>query len=185
MVQFYKICRICGVEKPLHYFHKCKTCRDGHENRCNECCSKIKKKYYISNKEYIDNRNKKYRDENSEKMQAQARKTYRENIEKSREYKRNRTRVWRKNNPEKSKESYRKSHATRKHFGFNPLNNWFLNSEGHHLHINNHDDIIYSPIELHKSIKHSYKDSLSMYKINKIIFEWYWKELIIGDIQWL
>ena len=157
-----KICKICGVEKPLNYFHKNKTYKDGHDSRCKECSSKIKKEYYINNKEYINARN---------------RKNYLNN--------RNKTLKWHQINNKTihRKEQLSKYYNKRKRrYGFNLINKWFLNSEGHHI---NEEDVLYIPTELHRSIWHRQDDSILMYKINKIAFEWYWKELIMSDIQWL
>jgi post-segregation antitoxin (ccd killing protein) len=68
---------------------------------------------------------------------------------------------WRDNNPDKIAEI----HSFRRELGFNPWNKPFKNSEAHHL---NKEDVIYIPIELHKSVKHSLKTGLNMSKINEL-----------------
>ena len=40
-----KICKKCGVEKPLNDFEKAKTCKDGYANTCKKCRLESKKKY--------------------------------------------------------------------------------------------------------------------------------------------
>ena len=71
-------------------------------------------------------------------------------------------------------EKFRKYAARRsRDFGFNPLNKLFKNSHAHHLHIKNADDVIYIPIELHKSIWHSYKNECKMSYINSTVLNWW------------
>lgn len=206
-----KICKICGVEKPLNYFHKNKTYKDGHDGRCKECSSRIKREYYVNNKEYINARNKKYYDENLEEMRKRARensktpyrkkqlidyaKSHKEEAkERARQWRiKNSERVkiinkkWRENNPDIVKENIRNQRAIRKKWNIpKPINDCFPNSNFHHLHTNGNNSIgIYIPTDIHNSIRHRHSDSNTMYKINRAAFEWYWKELIIGDIQWL
>ena len=48
-----KICKICGIEKPLSEFHKDKNIKDGHTNYCKECRSKQNKKYKKSLKGFL------------------------------------------------------------------------------------------------------------------------------------
>ena len=45
-----KICKKCGIEKPLDEFYKDKSKKDGHENKCKEC-KYTKKKIYVPVKE--------------------------------------------------------------------------------------------------------------------------------------
>lgn len=40
-----KICKECGIEKPLDSFEKAKTCTDGHMGTCKKCRLEKKKKY--------------------------------------------------------------------------------------------------------------------------------------------
>ena len=68
-----------------------------------------------------------------------------------------------------SKLSRAKINAKRKQFGFNPLNNWFKDSEAHHLNLN---DIIFIPKELHKSIGHSVTQNRKMKEINDAAYKW-------------
>src|SRR5262245_41819246 len=36
-----KRCRLCGATKPIDYFHRDRTKRDGHDTRCKECLNAI------------------------------------------------------------------------------------------------------------------------------------------------
>jgi len=45
-----KVCRKCGVEKPLGEFPKNHTCKDGHQHTCKECRKKQAKERYLKNK---------------------------------------------------------------------------------------------------------------------------------------
>jgi hypothetical protein len=47
------------------------------------------------------------------------------------------------------------------------------NAHAHHLHINNHDDVLYVPGDMHQHIWHSNKDESSMLYINNIAFTWW------------
>ena len=59
----------------------------------------------------------------------------------------------------------RRAHAKRRTLGFNPLNSPFDDCEGHHI---NHDDVIYIPKILHKSVKHNQWAGKGMEKINAL-----------------
>ena len=131
------------------------------------------KEYYIENKKrYADNYkehkiekknyNKKYHYEHKEERNEYHRKYKANNPEKIKQ--------WIKNNPEKIAQ-YNAKHGK---FGFNPINDWFKNSNYHHLHIDGDHDIgIFIPTELHRSVSHRNYDKESMNKINKAAFEWY------------
>lgn len=41
-----KMCRICGVEKPITEFYKHNHTKDDYRNECKECHSKKGKEYY-------------------------------------------------------------------------------------------------------------------------------------------
>jgi hypothetical protein len=61
----------------------------------------------------------------------------------------------------------------KRNFGFNILNKPFENSHAHHLHINNTDDVIFIPADLHQSIWHSYYDVRKMSYINSVVLNWW------------
>ncbi len=131
---------------------------------------------------------KAYRKKNSEKFKAYEKYRYALNIEKEklrhkRRYKENvikekiRAKIWRDNNKEKKKEinkkwlktpegkaSRAKTHARRdRELDFNPLNNYFENSEAHHLDIKN---IIFISTKLHKAYYHQQNNNEQMKQIN-------------------
>jgi hypothetical protein len=65
--------------------------------------------------------------------------------------------------------SNRKSYAKRKSFGFEFLNEWFEESEAHHI---DKQHIVFIPKELHRSVWHSLEDLETMEKINTKVFCW-------------
>lgn len=62
-------------------------------------------------------------------------------------------------NPDKFREY---ANRRSRNFGFRPLNKYFVGAHAHHLHINNSDDVIYIPSEIHQSVWHSHKDNDKM-----------------------
>ena len=80
---------------------------------------------------------------------------------------------WNKNHPKKHKEIERmgnkKQKAKRKNLGFNPINNYFKNSNAHHI---NENDVIYIPEDLHKSIWHNVFTGKGIVEINSLAFTW-------------
>lgn len=84
--------------------------------------------------------------------------------------------LWRERNPEKFAAICRRRNYKRyRNLGFEPLNEWFPDSEAHHI---NKDVIIYISKELHKSVYHKLSSGVGMEKINKLAFEWLDRELI-------
>ncbi len=61
-----KICKECGIEKPLDQYCKRKDTKDGVHRYCKECMSKRGKKEYSENKEVHLKRTKRWREENKE-----------------------------------------------------------------------------------------------------------------------
>ncbi len=77
---------------------------------------------------------------------------------------------WRQNNPDKVKLMYKKhSHKRNRNLGFEPLNNHFLGSHGHHI---NKTQIIYISEELHKMHPHDLNKPKTMIEINRLAFEY-------------
>ncbi len=62
-----------------------------------------------------------------------------------------------------------RSYARRKHFGYEPVNQWFDGCNGHHM---NETDIIYIPEGLHKSVSHSVLQDRNMKQINELAMNW-------------
>ena len=64
-----------------------------------------------------------------------------------------------------------KQQARRKReLGFNPLNNPFPGSAGHHI---NKDDVIYIPAIIHQKIPHSVKTGRNMGAINRYAYRYF------------
>lgn len=60
-----------------------------------------------------------------------------------------------------------KQKAKRRGLESNPLNSWFVGSDGHHI---NKVDIIYIPEVMHDSVKHNIWTGRNMEQINKLAF---------------
>ena len=86
-------CCICKVEKELNEFNKCKSSKDGRQNKCKICLkqwyqlNKEKKKqyqkeYWHLNRENIKNYQQDYSQLNREKMRDKGNQYYRRNPEK-------------------------------------------------------------------------------------------------------
>jgi len=108
------------------------------------------KKYRLTHKEKMRNSCKKWRLNNPEKLKA--------GIDK-----------WQLANPNKVKEAKSKNKAKRKQFGFIPLNNYFNDSNGHHI---DSERVIYIPTEMHEYNRHSVLKDRGMAKINTLSFNW-------------
>lgn len=65
--------------------------------------------------------------------------------------------------------------AKRKGKGYIPLNEYFEDSDGHHI---DHEHVIYIPIFIHRYIPHHHKDPESMWVINAMALIW----LLYGTI---
>ena len=57
----------------------------------------------------------------------------------------------------------------RRQLGHEFLNKPFSGSHGHHI---DHNQIVFIPKEMHRSIKHSLNDDGSMADINEKVFDW-------------
>jgi sulfur relay (sulfurtransferase) DsrC/TusE family protein len=64
-------------------------------------------------------------------------------------------------------------HKRKRSMGFNPLNEYFENSHAHHLHIKNHNDVLYIPRELHMAIGHNHHMNKNIFEINLHSLNWY------------
>jgi hypothetical protein len=92
-------------------------------------------------------------------------------------------RRYRINNPEKVREHSKKYSDIRRGWGLRiPINNWFPNSDFHHLHIANditgeinHRIGLYIPTEIHRAFKHNSNKSETIILINETAMEWYYK----------
>ena len=152
------ICLICGLEFES-YNNIQKYCSKG----CYEINQKeyqkeyqkdYQKEYYQNNKEEINEYGKEYRQDNKEEINEHQKKYKQDNKEHQKEYKQT----------PKGKEVRKRANAKRvRNLGFNPLNEWFEGSHGHHL---DEINVIYVPTELHESIRHSVTKNRNMDEIN-------------------
>ena len=135
-----------------------------------EKIDKCKKQYYKNNKEKIKLTSKQYYIEHREEAKLQAKQYRKNNKEKCTKY----NKQYYKNCPETMRKYRQKTKAKRRGWRTpNPINKYFKNSHLHHLHLNNdHRIAIYIPIDLHKSIWHTYNRPETMVIINKLAFEW-------------
>lgn len=93
-----KICSKCKIEKELGEYHKYKNSKDGVKNICKKCISDNNKK--PEEREKINVTNRKWRNENNEKIKEYRKKYYNKNKEKIQL----KNKEWKLNNPEKYKE---------------------------------------------------------------------------------
>lgn len=61
--------------------------------------------------------------------------------------------------------SRRKRDAKRRQLGWNSLNSWFPDSDGHHINLT---DVIYIPVAMHDSVRHNVWTGRNMDKINAL-----------------
>jgi len=173
------ICVICGLEFESYRNRKNQKC-------CSKECHKIhkkeyKKEYYKENKEENKEKSKEYRQENKEKSKEYQKEYRQDNKEQRKEYDKeyyqdNKEEI-KENQKEysqtpKGKEGIKRANAkrkkTRKNFKFNPLNEWFENSNAHHI---NDIDVIYIPKKLHVSYAgHSVLRNRNMEPINTVAY---------------
>ena len=106
MTIYTKVCTKCKTLKPLTEFNKKKESKDGLRSDCKVCHKETQKKYRENNPEKVKERNKKYYENNPEKERERSKKYREDNPEKIKE--------WRENNPEKVKEIQKKYLSNRK-----------------------------------------------------------------------
>lgn len=138
------------------------------ENR--RICSR---RWKENNPEYY----KEYRKNNKDKRNEQSRQWHINH----REQEIQRIKQWRESNPQhclKYQRQYYKTHPKivreigrrhenkrKRNLGFNILNEFFKDSEAHHI---NNNDVIYIPKEIHQNIRHCLETGRNMLEINKI-----------------
>lgn len=141
--------------------------------------------YYLRNKEkakqcsrdwYRDNREhhaelgKKWRADNKERRAATGAKRYLANRDRLLEL----NKIWIASHPENVARSNKKHQANRRGMGFQPLNEWFEGSEGHHV---NNDQVIYMPGDVHQGVRHNLKTGEGMAEINALAFQYLFKHI--------
>jgi HNH endonuclease. len=91
----YKTCTKCGAEKPHAEFSKHKRAKDGLQPYCKACDNEHNKKWREDNRERMLERSKKWNEENKERKRESDKKWREDNKEHVREY----TKKWAKDNP--------------------------------------------------------------------------------------
>ncbi len=154
-----KYCRVCnGILSDANWWASAKKIQS---NICISCGRKLNsnRQKTIRGKEIHNTACLKYaKTEKGKITQSEQNKKY---YEKNKERERKRVSIYFKTLS--GKKVKRKIDSKRRKFGFNPLNTYFMNSEAHHIDINN---VIYIPKELHKMIIHNNYNSKNMSIIN-------------------
>ena len=167
-----KICYRCNEAKKLSMYSKNTKNKDGHQNYCKACLKKYDEKRYSENVEKFAAHHQEYKVRGRDVI-VEGRKRYYQTIkEKQAEYYKG---YWQ---TSKGKEVQRIYNYKRKNWGYNSLNEYFPDSEYHHLHRDfegNVDDEIgvFIPKELHRSVFHNCFTWQGMNEMNKIALEWY------------
>ncbi len=92
-----KVCILCGLEKPLEEFTKCKKSTDGRGSYCKVCHKAYTKQWQLDNPEKVEASKKQSRERNREKTRVKRRKDRAEKPEVFLQY----SRDFAENNPEK------------------------------------------------------------------------------------
>ncbi len=127
-----------------------------------------KKKYYIEHTEQEKTRMKKYQNEHPEKIKEIHNNWIKSHSE---EYKnRNKLYVSKYFKTPKGKILKAKIQSKRyRELGYNPVNDIFEGSHGHHI---NKEDVIFIPKDIHKKHPHAQNKPETMIAINRIAFQW-------------
>ena len=83
------VCKKCGKNKESDQFHDDHNTKTGKKSSCKECRSEYDRLKYLMNKESIKDYNRKYKEENRDRVLKVSRESYQRNIERNREYARN------------------------------------------------------------------------------------------------
>lgn len=95
-----KVCKKCLINKDFSLFHKNKSTKDGYKTICADCSKESNKKYRDENKEKIDN----YRIENRDKFNQSYKNYIINNSDKRKEDQKRYTKNWLENNKDYHKE---------------------------------------------------------------------------------
>lgn len=166
-----KICTHCGRYLPTQCFGKDKYASTGLSSKCKRCKYMLTRQWEDRRRSKILKQKCEYYKENCEDIKAYVNERARRPEVKLRN--RENSRKWKLSNPDK----VRGYAEYRSLFGFNPLNEWFIDSEFHHLHLNEDHSIgLFMPNVLHRSVRHNSKTMKGINEINELAFEWYFKE---------
>jgi ribosomal protein L37E len=151
-----KFCKRCGKEyQPT----------SGHQSYCADCGIEAHrdnaKDWRAKNHDRAMELNHRWFSKHPENMAANGHRYYVNNKEKVYAQ----VEAWRIANPEKALLSRKKQVSKHRSLGFHPLNSPFPNSEGHHI---NQSDVIYIPLEMHKSVSHNVWAGRNMERINAL-----------------
>lgn len=105
-----KVCRKCGVAKPVSGFYKRAATPDGLQYNCKVCCGADSKKWANENRERRRELDKRWRDSHKDYQYERTKKWRLENPEKHCAQ----SAKWRANNPEKNKEILNKWYESNK-----------------------------------------------------------------------
>jgi len=113
---------------------------------------------------------KQWREDNPEKRKEHDKRYRKNNFEKIEQYRINNRGKHNKHNrkynkTEKGEINSQRNDFKRRELGFNPLNQSFEDSEGHHI---NKNDVIYMPKAIHRGIVHCLKTGKNMMEINRL-----------------
>jgi hypothetical protein len=170
-----KICRECGELKLLSEFYKNKRSKDGYDYRCKACNKIHNQKQYQANKNQINIRTKEYYYENQDIL-----------LEKKKEYYENNTeliksRVKTYSQTDAGKEVAKRTRQHRRGYGYEPLNARFDGAHFHHLHINDSNEGIYIPEDLHNFIYHNSITWQGMDEMNIVALLYLMSEELYGS----
>lgn len=105
-----KVCKKCEIEKDICFFQKDKSKKDGYRNSCKECQREYHKNYYEANRHHINEKNTKWKIENSELLSEMRKQYYEDNREEILE----KGKVWARENKEKIRIRKRKHYQKNK-----------------------------------------------------------------------
>ena len=133
-----KVCKGCGIEKPLDEFHKDKYQKDGKQVKCKMCKNAQAEKWYEKNKEAKKEYNKEYREENKESVKECKKKYYEKNKEIIREYSKKYMKEYYEKNKEEIKERnkkwYEKNKEAKKEYNKEYMKKYFKTEKGKKIH---------------------------------------------------
>lgn len=174
-------CRVCNVELTDENWYSnyiCKSCEKEYSKqyRLNhkEKIREYLKEYYLNKQEEISKREKQYYEANKEEILEKRKQYQLLHKEEKKEYDKQYREEHKEELLEKAK-IYQKTpigkivqkkvKSKRRELGYNPLNDWFVGSHGHHI---NRVDVIHIPNELHKEFlgNHKQKNTVSLIPIN-------------------
>lgn len=124
-----KICKKCGVEKPLDEFSKDKkNKKDGRTSWCKECTKEYRKQYNKQNKEKINAKNKEWYENNKERKLKQNKEWKENNKEKYKELQKE----WYENNKEHKNKKSKEWYENNKEYANELTKEWYENNKEYH-----------------------------------------------------